>query len=241
MLPPGLRVYAIGDIHGRLDLLEGLLAQIERDLAARPASRPILIFLGDYIDRGPASQQTIDRLVQQSRSHECVFLKGNHEALALRSLTDRVAFDRWMRLGGFETLISYGVMPGFIGAGPSRPVPETQATFHAALASRHMQFFRSLQTSCTFGDFFFVHAGIRPGVALTQQAEEDLLWIRGEFLDAQGEFGKIVIHGHTPTKTVEVKPNRVNIDTGAFATGRLSCLVLEENSLSLIDTMTPVD
>lgn len=239
LLPPGIRVYAVGDIHGRLDLLEGLLGQVERDMAARPAARPIFIFLGDYIDRGPASKQTIERLVEHAGSYECVFLKGNHEALALRSLTDRIAFDRWMRLGGFETLVSYGVMPGFLGGGPTRSVPEAQATFHAALGSKHMQFFRNLQASCTFGDFFFVHAGVRPGVALSQQAEEDLLWIRGEFLDMQGEFGKIVIHGHTPTKTVEVRTNRVNIDTGAFATGRLTCLVLEESSLSLIDTLTP--
>ncbi|MDU6374656.1 MAG: metallophosphoesterase family protein, partial [Bradyrhizobium sp.] len=237
-IPPGMRVYAFGDIHGRLDLLEALLAQVERDLAVRPVERPLFIFLGDYIDRGPASRKTIDRLSQLSRSQECIFLKGNHEALAIRGLTDRAAFDRWMRLGGFETLVSYGVTPGFLSAGPSRPVPEIQATFHAALATGHMQFFRNLQTSFALGDFFFVHAGVRPGVELSQQAEEDLLWIRSEFLDASNDFGKVVVHGHTPTKAVEVTTNRVNIDTGAFATGRLSCLVVEGAALSVIDTVT---
>jgi serine/threonine protein phosphatase 1 len=236
-LPAGQRIYAVGDIHGRLDLLEGLLARIKGDIARRPIARALYVFLGDYIDRGPASRETVDRLIEHGETNETVFLKGNHELIALKCLSDRSLFDQWLRLGGLETLFSYGVRtetPVNV-----KQIVELQSAFHNALPQTHFRFFRDLQSSFVLGDFFFVHAGVKPNVELLQQKESDLFWIRGEFLSSNRDFGKIVVHGHTPTREIEVRPNRINIDTGAFATGRLSCLVIEGTALSVIDTLNP--
>jgi len=235
LLPVGLRIYAVGDIHGRLDLLDELLSRIKADIASPPTSKPVHVFLGDYIDRGPSSRETIDRLIELREAQECVFLKGNHELIALKCLSDRNLFDQWMRLGGVETMMSYGVACGQLASG--KPIVELQSAFHHALPQAHLRFFRDLQPSFACGDFFFAHAGVRPGVELSRQIENDLLWIRDEFLSSTEDFGKIVIHGHTPTREIEVAPNRINIDTGAFATGRLTCLAIEEASLSVIDTV----
>ena len=234
-LPAGIRIYAVGDIHGRLDLLDKLLARIDADLAVRPAEKSLFVFLGDYIDRGPSSRETIDRLVEHAATNESVFLKGNHELIAIKCLSDRSLFDQWLRLGGLETLVSYGVPSEISASGKS--IVELQAAFHSALPQAHFRFFRDLQTSYACGDYFFAHAGVRPNVELSHQKESDLLWIRGEFLSSNFDFGKIIVHGHTPTRQIEVGPNRINIDTGAFATGRLTCLVIEESSLSVIDTL----
>jgi serine/threonine protein phosphatase 1 len=233
-VPAGLRVYAIGDIHGRLDLLDGMLATIEADLGMRPATKPVYVFLGDYIDRGPSSRETIDRLIEHSQAHECVFLKGNHELIAIKCLSDRDLFDQWMRLGGMETLSSYQVAAQGVTSG--KRIVELQAAFHEALPQAHFRFFRDLQTSFVLGDFFFTHAGVKPNVDLADQKESDLLWIREEFLSSNADFGKIVVHGHTPVHEVEVRTNRINVDTGAFATGHLTCLVIEDASLALIST-----
>ena len=225
----------MGDIHGRLDLLDELLSRISGDINLRPISKALCVFLGDYIDRGPGSRETIDRLIEHGESNEVVFLKGNHEQIAIRCLSDPNVFDQWMRLGGIETLTSYGVLPGALANG--RPIVELQAAFHAALPQSHLRFLRNLQLSFNCGDFFFAHAGVKPDVELSKQKETDLLWIREEFLSSHKDFGKIVVHGHTPARVIEIEPNRINIDTGAFATGRLTCLVIEENSLSVIDTL----
>jgi serine/threonine protein phosphatase 1 len=233
-LPAELRIYAIGDIHGRLDLLNELLARISSDIALRPTARPLYVFLGDYIDRGSASRETIDRLIEHGKTHESVFLKGNHELIAIKCLSDRGLFDQWLRLGGLETLVSYGVPAETLANG--KQIAELQSAFHGALPQAHFRFFRDLKNSFECGDFFFAHAGVKPNVELSRQKEIDLLWIRGEFLTSTDDFGKIVVHGHTPTHEIEVAPNRINIDTGAFATGRLSCLVLEGEELSVIDT-----
>jgi serine/threonine protein phosphatase 1 len=233
-LPAGLRIYAVGDIHGRLDLLNELLAWIDTDAALRPTPRPLYVFLGDYIDRGPSSRETIDRLIEHGATHETVFLKGNHELIAIKCLSDRGLFDQWLRLGGLETLVSYGVPAEILASG--KQIAELQSAFHGALPQPHFRFFRDLQTSFSCGDFFFAHAGVKPEVELSHQKETDLLWIREEFLSSNRDFGKIVVHGHTPTSEIEVKPNRINIDTGAFATGRLTCLVIEDGSLAVIDT-----
>jgi serine/threonine protein phosphatase 1 len=233
-LPAELRIYAIGDIHGRLDLLNELLARISADIALRPTARPLHVFLGDYIDRGSASRETIDRLIEHGKMHESVFLKGNHELIAIKCLSDRGLFDQWLRLGGLETLVSYGVPAETLANG--KQIAELQSAFHGALPQAHFRFFRDLKNSFECGDFFFAHAGVKPNVELSRQKENDLLWIRGEFLTSKDDFGKIVVHGHTPTREIEVGPNRINIDTGAFATGLLSCLVLEGEELSVIDT-----
>jgi serine/threonine protein phosphatase 1 len=233
-LPAGLRIYAVGDIHGRLDLLNRLLSKIEIDMAVRPAKRPVFVFLGDYIDRGPSSRETIDRLIEHSETHECVFLKGNHEALAMKCLSDRSLFDRWLRLGGMETLMSYGLSSETLTRRVQ--IVEMQSAFHSAMPQEHFRFFRDMQSSFVCGDFFFAHAGVRPNVELSRQKESDLLWIRDEFLSSNDDFGKVIVHGHTPTDEIEVKSNRINIDTGAFATGRLTCLAMDDTSLSVIDT-----
>src|ERR1700730_8813008 len=233
-LPAGLRIYAVGDIHGRLDLLNELLARIDADAALRPAPRPLYVFLGDYIDRGPSSRETIDRLIEHGATHETLFLKGNHELIAIKCLSDRGLFDQWLRLGGLETLVSYGVPAEILASG--KQIAELQSAFHGALPQTHFRFFRDLQTSFSCGDFFFAHAGVKPNVELSRQKEDDLLWIREEFLSSNCDFGKIIVHGHTPVSEIEIKPNRINIDTGAFATGRLTCLVIEDERLSVIDT-----
>jgi len=233
-LPPELRIYAIGDIHGRLDLLNELLARIGSDIALRPTVRPLYVFLGDYIDRGSASRETIDRLIEHGKTHESVFLKGNHELIAIKCLSDRGLFDQWLRLGGRETLVSYGVPAESSANG--KQIAELQSAFHSALPQAHFRFFRDLKNSFECGDFFFAHAGVKPNVKLSRQKESDLLWIREEFLSSNEDFGKIIVHGHTPSREIEVGTNRINIDTGAFATGRLTCLVLEDQSLSVIDT-----
>jgi serine/threonine protein phosphatase 1 len=234
MVTAGLRIYAVGDIHGRIDLLNELLALIDADIALRPTERPLYVFLGDYIDRGSSSRETIDRLIEHRATNESVFLKGNHELIAIKCLSDRDLFGQWLRLGGMETLISYGVSPELLASG--RQIAKLQAAFHDALPHSHFRFFRDLQSSFARGDFFFAHAGVRPNVELSRQQESDLLWIREEFLSSNEDFGKIIVHGHTPTHEVEIRPNRINIDTGAFATGRLTCLVIEGGSLSVIDT-----
>lgn len=233
-LKAGQRVYAIGDIHGCIDLLNELLARIDKDIALRPTDRPLYVFLGDYIDRGPSSRETIDRLVEHGATNESVFLKGNHEFIAIKCLSDHALFDQWMRLGGIKTLISYGVLPEALAS--AKEIAELQAAFHNALPQTHLRFFRDLKSWFACGDFFFAHAGVRPNVELSLQKESDLLWIRDEFLTSNNDFGKIIVHGHTPTLKVEVGPNRINIDTGAFATGRLTCLVIEGVLLSVIDT-----
>ena len=182
------------------------------------------------------ARETIDRLIEHGETYESVFLKGNHELVATKCLRDRNLFDQWLRMGGAETLISYGIMPGRRAF--DAQIAKLQAAFHAALPQAHVRFLRSLQPSFACGDFFFAHAGVKPGVALSQQKEGDMLWIRDEFLSSGEDFGKIIIHGHTPTHEVEVEPNRINIDTGAFATRLLTCLVIEESSISVIDTLS---
>ena len=212
-------IYAIGDIHGRLDLLEKLLGRIEADLAKRPVARPIHVFLGDYIDRGKWSRETIDRLISHGAARESVFLKGNHELIAVSCLSDRTRIDQWLRLGGRETLASYGVSPELFTK--RARIAAAQSAFHHALpAARISGSLEVCAIHIACGDYFFAHAGVRPYVELAHQSEDDLLWIRGEFLSSAHDFGKIIVHGHTPTSEVEIRPNRINIDTGAFATDR---------------------
>jgi serine/threonine protein phosphatase 1 len=227
--PEGTRIYAVGDIHGRADLLAPLLLRIDAHLASRPAERAIHVFLGDYIDRGPASREVVDQLLRWGRTHEVVFLKGNHEAYASDFLKNPDIIDEWRQYGGFETLLSYGLAPS-LSLDPAQR-RKLAVSFHRALPHSHRHFFGHLRLSFTCGDYFFVHAGIRPGIPFADQREEDLLWIRDEFLSYEKILDKIVVHGHTPVPEVEVRLNRINIDTGAYATGRLTCLLLEGEGL----------
>jgi serine/threonine protein phosphatase 1 len=233
-LPDGLRIYAIGDIHGRADLLESLLLQIDEDCRLRPSRRPIVVFIGDYIDRGPASREVLDLLLGCKRTKETVFLKGNHETFVHRFLSEPAVLDEWRLCGGLETLVSYGLKPSINpGAAEQRRLAKALAK---SIPKPHLEFLESLKLSFSCGDFLFVHADIRPGVPIRKQREEDLLWIREEFLSCEQRFEKFVVHGHTPVRTPDIRSNRINIDTGAFATGRLTCIVIEGASIvELID------
>ncbi len=235
-VPDGTRVYAIGDLHGRMDLLESIHDMILRDVQGFRGARRVVVYLGDYVDRGLQSREVVDSLLDAPLAgFEAVYLKGNHEQALLDFLIDsRVALD-WMTYGGDATLYSYGV-----GLDGPRSNPETlmrlQEKFRANLPARHLAFYRALVPWHLEGDYLFVHAGIRPGVALDAQQESDLLWIRDDFLESSDDFGKVVVHGHTITRVPEVKKNRIGIDTGAFASGVLTCLVLEGADGRFLDT-----
>jgi serine/threonine protein phosphatase 1 len=231
-IPDGIRIYAIGDVHGRADLLQQVLSRIDDHLNAYPVSRAIHVFLGDYVDRGPASQEVLDRLIERTQSHELICLKGNHESYLLNFLNDPNVLDEWRHFGGLQTLLSYGLAPSFKNDAATRA--ELSAALNRAIPHTHRQFLSDLRLSFTCGDFFFVHAGVRPGIPLPRQREEDLLGIREKFLNSKEKFDKLIIHGHTPVLKPEICFNRINIDTGAFATGRLTCLILEGDELMFI-------
>jgi serine/threonine protein phosphatase 1 len=219
-----IRLYVIGDIHGRLDLLDRLIAAIDRDAKGYGADC-LTVTLGDYVDRGPNSRGVLDRLSGKPFPCDYVALKGNHEALLEAFLIDPSVGAQWWRLGGLETLHSFGVRTAsFMGR---RNFAKASKQLRTALSEEHSKFLASLKTSITVGRYFMCHAGVRPGIPLESQNEDDLLWIRDEFLGSKIDFGKIVIHGHTPTQEPEVWSNRINIDTCAFASGRLTCVVLE--------------
>ncbi|MGA9486705.1 MAG: metallophosphoesterase family protein [Methylocella sp.] len=232
LVPDGLRIYAVGDVHGRADLLERLFSRIDEDLKDHPIAETIHIFLGDYIDRGRDSSAVLDLLIERAEAHRMVCLKGNHEIYLSEFLENPGILGAWAQYGALPTLASYGLTPK-INAGP-----EEQADLAAGLLSvlpkSHAQFLAGLKLSFTCGDFFFVHAGVRPGMPLSRQREDDLLWIREDFLLHEEPFEKIIVHGHTPVKEPDVRKNRINIDTGAYATGRLTCLKLEQDQILFI-------
>jgi serine/threonine protein phosphatase 1 len=195
-LPERVRIYAVGDVHGRADLLGQVLSRIDADLAIYPDCHPLQVFLGDYIDRGPSSRAVLDLLINRSRTHEVVCLKGNHETYLLEFLENPGVLADWRRLGGLETLMSYGLRPSMKAGTPEEV--ELARALAASLPNHHRQFLRTLSLSFTCGDFFFAHAGVKPRVPLEQQREEDLLCIREEFLFCKDDFGKVVVHGHVP-------------------------------------------
>jgi serine/threonine protein phosphatase 1 len=228
------RLYVIGDIHGRSDLLDRLTAEILRDFEARPVSAALTVTLGDYVDRGSDSRGVLDRLIRNPFPTPLVSLRGNHESLLAAFLKDPAVGDRWQHLGGLETLNSYGVPVATLMT--AKDYGQVAADLRAALPPSHLAFLSSLRTSMTVGRYFLCHAGVRPGVPLERQAEQDLLWIRDEFRSSRVDFGKVVVHGHTPVESPEVLPNRINVDTGAFMTGRLTCAVLEDKRVTFIST-----
>ncbi|WP_289034210.1 metallophosphoesterase [uncultured Roseibium sp.] len=232
-IPQGLRYYVVGDIHGRADLLNQIQQQISADLIEHPVDQAIEVYLGDYIDRGPSSREVIENLATPtSDGRQRICLMGNHESLLLDFLADSSVLNRWKQVGGLETLQSYGI---------ARPTNETDATtvqssLRAAMPPHHLHFLRTLEIMDVGHGHAFVHAGVRPGVPLDGQSEEDCLWIREEFLDYAGSFGARIIHGHTPQDKVDVRPNRINIDTGAYITGVLTCLILGQEGQRLLQT-----
>ncbi len=225
-MPAGTRVYAVGDVHGRADLLEPLLGWIAEDHAGRGGEATLtIVFLGDLIDRGPASAKVIDLLVGADRvAAEHHVLGGNHEEMLLAILGgESEGVVAWLDHGGAETLESYGVDPARFWDDPDA-LPRV---LRSAIPSRHLALLRALRDQVRIGDYLFVHAGIRPGVPLDEQTGRDLRWIRKEFLTSAADHGPVVVHGHTIVPKVDYRHNRIAIDTGAYRTGRLTALGLE--------------
>ncbi len=225
-------VYAIGDIHGRADLLTDVCRRIDDDLRHRQPAQTIQVFLGDYIDRGPASSAVISALAARRQHGNVVCLRGNHEACLLDFLQTPDALVQWRQFGGLQTLMSYGFAPSANPDAAER-IQLSQA-LRKTMPVAHIDFLLSLPAFFEIGKYFFVHAGIRPGVSLDRQREEDLLWIRDDFLLCEDDFGKIIVHGHTPVREPQLLPNRINIDTGAYATGRLTCIRLQGSRIDLL-------
>ena len=234
--PAGSRLYIVGDIHGRLDLLLRLQDKIAEDARKEPAGFRRIFYLGDYIDRGPSSREVLDLLINRPQaSLPASHLLGNHEAMLLRFLEDSSIGPEWLAYGGLATLMSYGVNLKADGKHEQK-LAAAQKALNENLPESHKEFLRGLPRHASAGDYFFVHAGVRPGIPLDRQTDSDLIWIRDEFLDSQDFHGKIVVHGHSYRTEPEVRPNRVGIDTGAYATGRLTCLVLEGPSMRFLTT-----
>jgi len=226
-LPPGERVYAVGDIHGCLDRLVALHEIIAEDIAARPVEHTTLVHLGDFVDRGTDSAQVIDWLINRPPvpADECCNLMGNHEHMMLSAVAgvDKDAPGQWLMNGGADSLLSWGI---------SRTVPPAEWASRIPLA--HLIFLRDLPISRRIGPYLFVHAGIRPGVPLERQSRHDMMWIREPFLSSRADHGVVVVHGHTPKREPTVQPNRIAIDTGAVLGGALTCVVLEADQLGFL-------
>ncbi len=234
--PANTRVYAIGDVHGYLELLQRLHNQINADLEKRPISNHRIIFLGDYIDRGPDSAGCVEYLIKlMAQNKNVICLKGNHEDKLERFLIDPIAVaDSFFKYGGADCAQSYGVdMKGYRGANKQKL--DKREALDENIPSHHKKFYTQLLKTVTYGDYLFTHAGIRPGVALDQQTDHDLMWIRSEFISHHGLFDKVIIHGHTPAYPMEILPNRINADTHAYHTGVLSCIVLDGTDYRLIE------
>jgi serine/threonine protein phosphatase 1 len=232
-VPGGTRVYAVGDIHGRADLLREIHRLIREDYNRAPVVRPVVVYLGDYIDRGLESRQVVDILLDEPLTgFERVHLRGNHEDFMLRFLDDAAIGPNWMLNGGIATVYSYAGAENDLN-----DVAGVQAKLRAALPDRHLEFFRTLSLSYTEGDYLFVHAGIRPNVSLEKQDPLDLMWIREEFLTSSADHPKVIVHGHSINFTPEVRANRIGIDTGAYATGTLTCLMLQGTRRDFLHTL----
>ena len=230
-------VYAVGDIHGRDDLLDRLHAKIAADADRRDRARRVIVYLGDYVDRGLESRQVIDRLIDPpDDGFERVFLKGNHEDAMVQFLDDTGIGPSWMSFGGDATLYSYGVDVYATPPEGAERLEHIQARLREALPGTHRRFLEDLVTSHVEGDYMFVHAGVRPGVPLHMQSGEDLMWIRDEFLYSRKDFGKVIVHGHSIETKPVVQANRIGIDTGAFATGVLTALALAGTDRAFLST-----
>ncbi|MGA9575903.1 MAG: metallophosphoesterase family protein [Lysobacterales bacterium] len=237
-VPKNRRIYCIGDIHGRADLLKKLHKKIQAD-AKNHKGRNTMVYLGDYVDRGEQSRQVIDILLAQTlEGFDAVFLRGNHERAMLDFIDFPGAGAAWLTFGGREALKSYGIRLASISK--MQQLGELAQQLDDALPAKHRDFLtKTCKDSWRCGSYYFVHAGIRPGVPLDKQTQEDKLWIRDEFLGSTVNHGYIVVHGHSITYEPEMLPNRIGIDTGAYDTGILTCLVLQGNEQRLLQTGKP--
>lgn len=229
----GQRVYAIGDVHGRLDLLTELCRAIEADDRARGSNDTTVIFLGDLIDRGPDSSGVLRLARAWSASRKVRFILGNHEEMFLLSFEEAQALSGFLRYGGRETLASFGINSDSFG---HIPFEDAQAELTRAVPLDDLTFIRTFETAIRVGDYHFVHAGVRPNVALDEQDSQECRWIREPFLSHKGDHGKHVVHGHTISEDVELKNNRTGIDTGAYRTGKLTAICLEGTSKRILQT-----
>ncbi|HXF52649.1 MAG TPA: metallophosphoesterase family protein [Hyphomicrobiaceae bacterium] len=230
--PEGYTVYVVGDIHGRLDLLERLHERIDADKARTRPQQTVEIYLGDYIDRGPDSAGVVSRLVSRAQGAETLFLRGNHEQILLDFIGGADCLEQWRVLGAAATMLSYGVPPALLKR--SAPTEAVRQGFIEKLPEVHRTFYENTGSYVCVGSYLAVHAGIRPGVKLVDQATADLLTIRQDFLDYEGAFEFIVVHGHTPVMEPDFRRNRINLDTGAFATNRLTCLRIGEDGARVL-------
>jgi serine/threonine protein phosphatase 1 len=225
--PADTRIYAIGDIHGCADLVSEVMARIDDDIRRRPIAHTVEVYLGDYVDRGPHSSRVLDLLAFRLVANRAVCLRGNHEAVMEGFLQDPSILEHWVPLGGMQTLASYGI--------ELRDDTETALDLHRRFLDvfprEHELVMRCLRNQFSCGDFLFVHAGIRPDVPIEQQDVNDLIWIRDEFLDSTRRHERFVVHGHTPVPHPDIKPNRINIDTGAWRTGTLTCIAIEGSTI----------
>lgn len=233
--PAGARAYGVGDIHGRIDLLDEILGQIDADIRAGAPRRTFVVFLGDLIDRGPDSAGVVERLrTWRPIGAQAIFLAGNHEEILLRVLdAEPELLARWLSFGGAECAASYGVDPGRLAR---LNEIEGAALLRRHVPQAHIEFLQSFGDTFRFGDYLFVHAGIRPGVSLEEQSQQDLRWIRDPFLNDTQSHGFTVIHGHTIVDAVEEKANRIAIDTGAVRTGVLTTIVIDEDERRYLST-----
>jgi serine/threonine protein phosphatase 1 len=232
-IPPGERVYAIGDVHGRRDLFEALLAAVEADDAARPPAQTTIVLLGDLVDRGADSAGVIAAARALAARRPTRILCGNHEEMLLRSLEDSDVLRRFLLYGGRETILSYPVDQAEFDAAD---YDTARLLMREAIPADDVGFIRTFEDLLAIGDYLFVHAGIEPDVPIAEQRTESLHWIREPFLDHRGDFGCCVVHGHTIASEPAVLANRIGIDTGAFATGRLTALGLEGTERWFIET-----
>jgi serine/threonine protein phosphatase 1 len=231
--PEGFTVYVVGDIHGRLDLLIGVQQRIDHDKSRTRSEHTAEIYLGDYIDRGPHSAGVVSRLIDRGRDTYALFLRGNHEQLLLDFLDGADCLEQWQALGGTATMLSYGISPSLLTRTVSAEA--VRLSLNEALPDTHRHFYQQTGSYVSAGPYLAVHAGIRPGVKLEDQKTSDLLGIRQDFLQHDGDFGFIVVHGHTPVMAPDLRRNRINIDTGAFATNRLTCLRIGEDGARLLE------
>ena len=228
--------YAIGDIHGRADLLEKLLVKIRADARKNSQAEPHIIFLGDYIDRGMESKKVVDLLLDfELKDGTEVYLKGNHEAMMLDFLADPSTGPLWFENGGLATLLSYGVQHQ-VNFSSKNNLKNIRDQFLTNIPKAHKDFYGNLVLNYELGNYFFVHAGVNPDRPLDQQTWEDMLWIRDEFLESEKPLEKIVVHGHSVVLDPVVSENHISVDTGAFFTGKLTCVVLEGEDVRFIST-----
>ncbi len=222
----------MGDIHGRLDLLREVHRKIDEDKKTLRPTKVTEIYVGDYIDRGPSAADVVSHLIARARHCEAIFLRGNHEQMLLNFIDGDNCLDAWKKIGAVPTLLSYRVKADL--AAREAPEETVRAELIRRLPSEHQRFYAETSSYCDADPYLFVHAGIKPSVKLEQQSLTDLLTIRTEFLEFIGDLGRIVVHGHTPVMKPDLRPNRINLDTGAFATHQLTCLKVDESGARVL-------